>query len=102
MSESAPWKLSLDCFPLGEEWQELVAPYDCNQVELTGDKNWEWCTNKQRAESAGASRAVLAGIPHDLTKGRPFGAKPWFLQGDLICWIRAMAPDATIWIKCTF
>ena len=97
----SPAKLLLEVIDLSQEWVELAACVSTNQVECTSDVDWEWCTDKERAASAGALRGVRALINHILTEGKPFGYRPRFEKGDTICFVRAKASSGKLWIKLT-
>lgn len=85
-------RVHLGKFQLGESWQLYLSPGEYWCIELTADKDWSWCSDKE----SGAERVVAALHREIIITNTEISIKP----GDEIVWIKASAPDATMWEKC--
>lgn len=70
--------LWLDEVPLTDEWEIVVIPITCSEVELTGDVDWAWCTNTE-----GAVRSISKFERHIVVKTRTIA------QGLPLCYVKA-------------
>lgn len=87
----ANFRVHLGKFSLGTSWQLYKAPIDCWSIELTGDTEWAWCSDKDSA----TARVVGA-----LQREMVIPASQMIIKkDDPIIWIKAQSAGL-IYEKC--
>jgi len=80
--------LVLDQISLTTDWVALVTPVICNTIELTGDQQWYWCTDRDN----GVVRKVEALVREQLIETRwdPGATSPraFFYDNTPVCWVK--------------
>lgn len=88
---NANFRVHLGKLALPTTWVEYVAPINCWSIELTGDQEWCWCTDK-------TSEAVRT-VPAFQHEGIITRAQMLIKEGEPIIWIKGKA-EGFIYEKC--
>jgi len=90
MADANP-RVHLGELPLTAEWQVYVAPINCSCIELTADKDWAWCSDKE----SGAVRAVPA-FQREMVVPK---VDRLIMKGEPVVWVKA-EEEGTLFEKC--